>query len=213
MRRQFQATITLLRQAYPTPKTALIHRNSFELLVATILSAQCTDVLVNKVTPILFSRYQTIDAFANAPIDELTEALRRVTFFRNKAKNIQASARMILERFGGNVPSTMQELITLKGVARKTANVVLHDAFGISEGIVVDTHVVRLSQRLGFTKHQDPVRIEQDLMKTFDKSLWGWLAHALIWHGRRVCKARKPLCQSCTLQHICPTGRTILRSA
>jgi endonuclease-3 len=204
VRPRLKLIITLLLQAYPNPQTALLHNSAFELLVATILSAQCTDVLVNKVTPALFLKYPTVKAFASAPIEELTDSLKQVTFFRNKAKNIKASAGLILEQFAGKVPASMEELVMLKGVARKTANVVLHDAFGINEGIVVDTHVMRLSQRLGFTKQQDPVKIEQDLMKLFDTSLWGWLSHALIWHGRKICKAKKPLCSACSIESVCP---------
>ncbi len=198
--------LRLLKKLYPSVGTALLHTSPWELLVATILSAQCTDVLVNKVTPDLFKRYPTITTFADVDVVELTDALKRVTFFRNKAKFIKATAEKILVNFGGKVPQTMAELITLSGVARKTANVVLHDAFQVNEGVVVDTHIFRLSHRLGFSTKQTPEGVEQDLMAIVAKKSWGWIAHALIWHGRKICKARNPLCSQCILSKQCPSN-------
>ena len=187
------------------PRTALAFSTPFELMVATILSAQTTDVQVNKVTPGLFRKYPTVDAFASTPPERLAQDIRSVNFFNNKAKSIHKAAVMLLERFGGRVPSTMEELVTLPGVARKTANIVLHSAFGKEEGIAVDTHVMRLSKLLGLTKHTDPVRIEQDLMAVTPKKEWGNLSHLLIYHGRAVCKARKPDHAACVLFDICPS--------
>ncbi|MDA8099049.1 MAG: endonuclease III [Nitrospiraceae bacterium] len=187
------------------PKTALAFQTPFELLVATILSAQTTDVQVNKVTPALFKKYRTIRSFADTPAEKLAQDVRSVNFFNNKAKNIRKTAAMIMDAFGGAVPQTMEELVTLPGVARKTANIVLHSAFGIESGIAVDTHVKRVAYLLGFTKHTDPVKIEQDLMAITPKKEWGNLSHLLIYHGRAVCQARKQLHDACVLRDICPS--------
>lgn len=201
-----RAIIARLKKEYSgRPTTALHFSTPFELLVATILSAQTTDTQVNKITPALFKKYPDIEAFAKTKPEKLALDIRSVNFFNNKAKNIQRAAAMIMDRFGGKVPKTMQELITLPGVARKTANIVLHSAFGIEEGIAVDTHVKRLSFRLGLTKHSDPVKIEQDLMAITPKKEWGALSHLLIYHGRAVCKAAKPKHDVCVLSGICPS--------
>lgn len=195
-----------LQKLYPDAHCALEHADAFQLIIATILSAQCTDDRVNMVTPILFARFPTPQAMAQADIAELEQIVRSTGFYRNKAKSIKECARGITERFGGQVPRTMDELLSLRGVARKTANVVLGNAYGINEGIVVDTHVGRLSHRMGLTKHGDKeaVKIEQDLIKLFDRDRWTMLAHLLIFHGRQVCAARKPACDRCPLSDICP---------
>jgi len=190
------------------PRTALEFRTPFQLLVATILSAQTTDVQVNKITPGLFRKYKTMDAFAKTPPETLAQDIRSVNFFNNKAKSIQRAAAMIIDAFGGTVPQTMEELIRLPGVARKTANIVLHDAFGKEEGIAVDTHVKRLSKLLGLTRHIDPVKVEQDLMQAAPRKAWGTLSHLLIYHGRAVCQARKPKHEECVLSDICPSSKT-----
>jgi endonuclease-3 len=189
------------------PRTALAFSNAFELLVATILSAQTTDVQVNKVTPALFKKYRTIGAFAATPPETLAQDIRSVNFYNNKAKSIVRTAKVIVEQFGGSVPRTMEELVQLPGVARKTANIVLHSAFGIEAGIAVDTHVKRLAFLLGLTKHTDPVKIEQDLMAVTPKKDWGNLSHLLIYHGRAVCQARKPQHDKCVLNDICPSAK------
>ena len=195
-----------LHEAYPDVKCELNHRNALELLVATILSAQCTDARVNMVTPALFEKYPTAEALATADITELEEMVRSTGFYRNKASNIQEACRRIVTEYGGEVPQTMDELLTLKGVARKTANVVLGTWFGIADGVVVDTHVKRLSNKLGLTKESDPIKIEKDLMKLTPQSEWVDLSHLLIFHGRRVCNARKPNCVECTINHLCPSS-------
>jgi endonuclease-3 len=197
--------IKRLKKIYPEPKTALNYSNPFELLVATILSAQTTDVHVNKVTEKLFKKYKYIKDYAYTPIEELQKDISSINFYRNKAKNIQACAKLIIERFNSNVPKKMEDLLTLPGVARKTANIVLSNAYGINEGIAVDTHVRRLSQRLGLTKEDDPVKIEQDLMKITPQKEWGNLSHLLIFHGRVVCQAKKPKHKECVLFDICPS--------
>ncbi|MCB9147209.1 MAG: endonuclease III [Caldilineaceae bacterium] len=196
-----------LHEAYPDVKCELNHRNALELLVATILSAQCTDARVNMVTPALFEKYPSAEAFANADITELEEMVRSTGFYRNKASNIQEACRRIVTEYGGEVPQTMDELLTLKGVARKTANVVLGTWFGIADGVVVDTHVKRLSNKLALTKESDPIKIEKDLMKLTPQSEWVDLSHLLIFHGRRVCNARKPNCAECTINHLCPSSQ------
>jgi endonuclease-3 len=190
-----------------TPQTALRFFSPFELLVATILSAQTTDVQVNKVTEGLFNKYRSPRDFADIAPEKLANDIRSVNFFNNKAKNIQKAATMIMERFGGVVPRTMEELVTLPGVARKTANIVLSSAFGVNEGIAVDTHVRRLAYRLGLTRHEDPVKIEQDLVKLTPRKEWGNLSHLLIFHGRKVCQARKADHASCVLFDICPSRK------
>ncbi len=196
-----------LDQMYPAADCALLHTNPFQLLVATILSAQCTDERVNIVTKTLFKKYKTPADFARVSQPALEKEIRSTGFFRNKAKNIRAASKMIVERFGGKVPRTMEELLTLPGVARKTANVVMGTAFGIAGGVVVDTHVQRLSQRLGLTRQEDPKKIEQDLMKILPQERWISFSHQLIWHGRRVCPARGPKCLECPLLDVCPTGQ------
>lgn len=194
----------LFLENYPDAHCALLHRNAFELLVATILSAQCTDERVNKVTPALFELYPDPESMANAPILDLETLIRSTNFYKNKAKNLKACAARLVDVHGGQVPSTMEELVQLAGVGRKTANVVLGNAFRIAHGIVVDTHVGRLSQRLGWTSHIDPVKIEQDLQKIAPKDTWIDLPHQLIFHGRAICKARRPLCEKCFLFDRCP---------
>jgi endonuclease III len=176
------------------------------LLIATILSAQCTDKQVNLVTPGLFRRYRTPADYAVAPLAELEQAIRRLGFFRHKARHIRACGRALVERHGGEVPRTMSELIELDGVGRKTANVVLGNAFGLNEGVVVDTHVVRLSRRLGLTRHESPERVELDLMELVPRQQWTQFSHWLIWHGRRRCAARKPDCAGCEVRELCPSA-------
>lgn len=204
-REQMSVIIKRLRKEYPALKCALNFMNPFELLVATILSAQSTDRQVNKVTAVLFKKYTAIEDFAAAHPDRFRKDVSSVNFYNNKAKNIQATARMVLEQFHGKVPKTMDELVLLPGVARKTANIILYNAYGITEGIAVDTHVKRLANRLGLTKHEDPVKIEKDLMAITPKKEWGDLTHMLIDHGRAVCQARKPIHNNCVLADICPS--------
>lgn len=219
--------LTLLKQHYPNARIVLNFSNNWELLVAVILSAQCTDVMVNRVTAVLFPKYQKakiksqkykskckiitpelqeIINFSEVDVSELEKDIRSTGFYKNKAKNIKSAAKMILEKFDGEVPRTMDELITLPGVARKTANIVLGNAYEIVEGIAVDTHVRRLSQRLGFSKNTDPDKIEQDLMKLFDKKDWFKLTYLLIEHGRATCNAKKPKCNECFLSKLCPSA-------
>ena len=194
-----------LNKAYPKPETALNFSDPFQLLVATILSAQTTDVLVNKVTENLFRKYRTVKDYADASLETLQKDTGSVNFYKTKAKNIQAGAKIIVAQFNSQVPKTMNELTSLPGVARKTANIVLSNAFGIHEGIAVDTHVKRLSYRLGLTKNTDPVKIEKDLMAITPKKEWGNISHLLIFHGRKICQARKPDHQECVLSNICPS--------
>jgi endonuclease III len=191
---------------YADLTTGLTFSNPLELVVATILSAQCTDERVNMVTPPLFARYPDAQAYVDADPAELEGIIHSCGFFRNKAKNIQGMARLLVERFGGEVPGTMEELLTLPGVARKTANVVLSHAFGRDEGIAVDTHVQRLSKRLGLTSQSTPEKIEADLMALVDPELWGRVSDVLIWHGRKVCAARAPACGDCVVADICPSA-------
>jgi len=191
---------------YPDPHCELVHRSPLELLIATILSAQCTDVRVNQVTEALFRKYRRPEDYLAVPEEELQDDIRPTGFFRNKAKNIRGACRRLLEAYGGEVPGTMAELLTLPGVARKTANVVLGECFGRAEGIAVDTHVTRLSGLLGLTRHTDPVKIERDLMAAFPQEHWTALSHLLILHGRRVCAARRPNCAGCTLSDVCPAA-------
>jgi endonuclease III len=193
-----------LRQAYPDAHCELNFSNPLELLVATILSAQCTDKRVNIVTENLFKKFRTAEDFAKADARELEQAIKTAGFYRNKAKNIKAAAQSIVEKHGGKVPRTMEELVELGGVGRKTANVVLGNAFGIRLGIAVDTHVARLSFRLGFTNETDPVKIEEILMKLVQREQWTLVSHLLIWHGRRRCFARKPDCKNCEVLKLCP---------
>jgi endonuclease-3 len=196
--------ITALDRTYPRAKCGLRHSKPLELLVATILSAQCTDKRVNIVAKELFKKYRSAADYANAPLTELEQAIRTTGFFRNKAKNIRACCRKLVEHHGGKVPQTMEELTQLDGVGRKTANVVLGNAFGINVGVVVDTHVARLSQRLGLTKQKDPEKIERDLMALVPKKRWILFSHWLIWHCRRRCSARKPDCGHCEIKKLCP---------
>ena len=201
-----EETISRLKAAYPNARTELSWTNPLELLVATILSAQTTDVRVNLVTPNLFAKYPTAADYAGADPEELEEDIRPTGFFRNKAKSLLGMARALVEDHGGEVPRTMPELVALPGVGRKTANVVLGNAFSIDEGVVVDTHVRRLSNRLGFTTQKDPEKIERDLMQTVPREDWTVFSHLLILHGRSTCKSRKPDCENCTLNDLCPSA-------
>lgn len=196
--------LSILKKTYPNVQCALTHKNPWELLMATILSAQCTDVRVNMVTPGLFKQYPTPQALAKAPLPDVEKVIRSTGFYRNKAKSLVLSSREIAEKHGGRVPQDMEELLKLRGVARKTANVVMGSGFGIASGVVVDTHVTRISGRLGFTKHTDPVKIEQDLMKIVPKKDWIWYSHAIISHGRAICKAQNPQCNGCPVNKLCP---------
>jgi len=195
-----------LKRLYPNATCTLNYETPVQLLVATILSAQCTDERVNQVTPELFRRFPDAQAIANADISELESLVRSTGFYRNKAKNIQGACRMIMEKYGGKLPKRMELLLELPGVARKTANVVLAQAFGINQGVTVDTHVKRLSNRLGLTEHQDPIRIERDLIPLLPQPDWENWSIRLIYHGRAVCNARKPACHSCTLADLCPAA-------
>ncbi|MGP8320572.1 MAG: endonuclease III [Methanosarcinaceae archaeon] len=201
----FDRIWTLLRAEYPDASPELHFNNPLQLLVATILSAQCTDAQVNKVTGILFNKYKSVDDFANADIHELEKDIYSTGFYRNKAKNIKNSARIIISDFNSQIPNTMEEILTLPGVARKTANIVLARGHGVIVGIAVDTHVKRLSYRLGFSGHTDPVKIEKDLMNIIRKKDWEALSMTLILHGRRVCVARKPKCGACIVNTLCPS--------
>jgi endonuclease-3 len=202
--------IAELHTLYPDADCALRHRGAWELLVATILSAQCTDVRVNMVTPVLFGHYPTVRDMAKARQPDVEKIIQSTGFYRNKARSLIGAARTIVERFGGNVPDTMDELTTLPGVARKTANVILGAWFNKNEGVVVDTHIGRLAHRLRLTwrsrDDKDAAKIEQDLMEVFPRDQWTFVGHALIWHGRRVCQARKPNCAGCTLSVRCPSA-------
>ena len=205
------AIIKGLRKAYPNAHCELDYSNPLELLIATILSAQSTDKQVNLVTPDLFKRYRSAADFASADMAELQKSVQRLGFFRNKAKSIQSCCRDIRDKHGGEVPRTMEQLTELAGVGRKTANVVLGNAFNINEGIVVDTHVIRLSERLGLTRETDPEKIERDLVKIVPRDIWTLFSHLLIWHGRRRCFARNPDCVNCEVLGLCPTGQKRLR--
>jgi len=194
----------ILKRIYPDSQTALRHRNPVQLLVATILSAQCTDERVNEVTKTLFKKYRTAADYANADPEELENDIRPTGFFRNKTKSIQGCCRGLIEKHGGKVPRTMQDLVKLPGVGRKTANVVLGSAYGIVSGVVVDTHVARLAGRLKLSDQRNPEKIEADLMKLLPEEEWIGFAHRLIFHGRRVCQARRPRCSDCAVGHLCP---------
>jgi endonuclease-3 len=196
-----------LKATYPEARCALLHESAFELIVATILSAQCTDARVNLVTPALFARYPNAQALAEAKQEELEEIIRSTGFFRNKARSLIGMARALVADHGAAVPRTMEELQVLPGVGRKTANVVLGNAFGINEGVTVDTHVARLSRLLGLTRHHDPARIEQSLMPLFPREDWALLSHLLIFHGRQICIARRPRCGACVLADLCPSAQ------
>jgi endonuclease-3 len=198
-----QAILQKLDEAYPNVTCALEHHTPFQLLISTILSAQCTDERVNQVTKTLFVKYRTPKDFAYANPAELEQEIRPTGFFRNKTKSIMGASKKIVEEFGGELPRTMDELLTLPGAARKTANVVLGTAFGIAVGVVVDTHVIRLSNRLDLSRNTDPKKIEQDLMQILPREKWILFSHQLIWHGRKVCQARKPKCAECNLEPLC----------
>ena len=201
-----KALVEAFGKVYPEAHCELVFSNPLELLVATILSAQCTDKRVNMVTPALFKKYRTSRAYAEAPREELEKEIQSTGFFRSKAKSLRAMAAGLVANHGGKVPRTMQDLTALAGVGRKTANVVLGNAYGMNEGVVVDTHVLRLSRRLGLTRHIEPGKIEQDLMKLIPRDKWTLFSHWLIWHGRRRCQARKPDCDGCEVQHLCPSA-------
>jgi endonuclease-3 len=206
---QVHAIIAELHRLYPEAACTLHYSNPLQLLIATQLSAQCTDERVNIVTEQLFQKYRSVEDFANASQEELEQDIRPTGFYRNKARNIRAACQRIISEYGGEVPCTMSDLLSLAGVARKTANVVLGNAFGVVVGFVVDTHVGRLSRRLGWTKNTDPGKVEQDLMRTIPQQDWLDLSHLLIFHGRAICMARKPLCARCTLSHLCPSAFTL----
>ena len=195
-----------LDETYPNARCALHHNDAWELLVATILSAQCTDVRVNMVTPVLFAKYPTVEDFARLKPEDLEPDIRSTGFFRNKSKSLVGAAKKIVSNFGGKVPETMEELLTIPGAARKTANVVLGSWFGKNVGVVVDTHVHRISRRLELTKNDDPVRIEQDLMKVVPQAKWTDFSHQIIHHGRALCIARNPKCADCPLENVCHAG-------
>jgi endonuclease III len=204
--------IKIWPKVYPDARTELNFKTPLELLIATILSAQCTDKRVNMVTPELFKKYRSANDYANVGPGELENAIKSTGFFNSKAKSIRGATSTIDKKFGGKVPNSMEQLRELPGVGRKTANVVLGNAFGINEGIVVDTHVIRLSERLGLTKQKDPEKIEQDLMKLVPQKYWATWSHWLIWHGRRRCYARKPDCSNCEVFKLCPSGKVFLRT-
>ena len=197
------AILAGLDAAYPAASCELKHHNAFQLLISTILSAQCTDVRVNEVTKTLYAKYPTPESFAYATPSKLEQEIRPTGFFRNKTKSIMGASKAIVEKFGGQVPRTMEEMLTLPGVARKTANVVLGTAYGITSGVVVDTHVIRIAQRLDLSRNGDPKKIEQDLMQVIPGEKWILFSHQIIWHGRRVCQARKPKCAECNLEALC----------
>ena len=209
-KRRARKVVTALRKLYPDADCALEHDSALRLLISTILSAQSTDETVNKVTPVLFKRFKNARAIADAPRDTIEEIIHSTGFFRQKAKSVQGACRKIVDDFGGEVPDNMDDLVTLPGVARKTANVVLGTWFGRNDGIVVDTHVGRLAERLALTwsskNNKDAVKIERDLMEIIPRKDWTFFAHALVWHGRKVCSARKPACDRCTLSKHCPSA-------
>ena len=207
-KQRVEKIIELIEKQYPNAKTALNFTNPLEILLATILSAQTTDVTVNIVTKNLFKKYRTAEDYVNADIVEVEQVIHSTGFYHNKAKNLQKCCQLLVEKFHSQVPKTMEELLELPGVARKTANIVLYNAFGITAGIAVDTHVTRLSQRLGLTKQKDQNKIEQDLMQITPKERWMPLTDLLIFHGRKVCMAKKPQCEVCVLNKICPSAFT-----
>ena len=200
------AILERLKEEYPEASCALLHANAYQLIVATILSAQCTDVRVNMVTPEVFRRYPTPAALARARQPDLEEIIKSTGFFRNKTRNLIAMAQALVAEYSGEVPRSMEQLQALPGVGRKTANVVLGNAFGINEGVTVDTHVARLSRLLRLTRHDDPVKIERDLMPLFPRDDWALLSHLLIFHGRTICIARRPKCAECVLSNLCPSS-------
>ena len=196
----------LLKKKFPDAKTELNFKNPYDLTCATIMAAMCTDKLVNKVTPAFFQRFPTPKNLAEADIEEIKTYIKSVNFFNNKAKSLSGMARKLVSDFNGQVPRTMQELLTLPGIARKSSNVILNEAYDLAEGFVVDTHITRVSNRLGLTTQKNPVKIEQDLMKAFDKKDWRHLSSAMVLHGRYTCIARKPKCAECVLNKICPSA-------
>lgn len=202
----FQLVLKQLKKHYPDAHCALLFKNPFELLIATVLSAQCTDERVNKVTPVLFKKYKDPKTMSEAPVEDIEEIIRSTGFFKNKAKNIKAASQILVEKFQNKVPANLDDLVMLPGVGRKTANVVLGNAFNIASGVVVDTHVSRLSNRFKWVKTEDAVKIEQKLNKLCPESDWIMLSHYLISHGRAICKARSPECESCFLQNSCPAA-------
>jgi len=206
LKERTEKIIKLLKRAHPDAKCALNHANAFELLIATILSAQCTDERVNKVTADLFRKYRKPEDYLKVPATELQQDIRTTGFFRNKTKSIQGASKMLVEEFDDEVPQSMEELLKLPGVARKTANVVLGVAYAKAEGVVVDTHVSRLSHRLKLTRHKDAGKIEKDLMEIVPRKNWIEFAHLLIFHGRRICKARRPVCEECVVEELCPSS-------
>ena len=208
---QIRAITAELWRLYPDAKCSLDFSNPLELLIATQLSAQCTDERVNLVTRDLFRKYRSAEDYATVSQEELEQDIRSTGFYRNKAKNIRAACQLLITNYDGEVPSRMEDLLKLPGVARKTANVVLGNAFGIIEGFVVDTHIGRLARRFGWTKNEDPVKVEQDLMRLVPRQDWLDLSHLLIFHGRAICQARKPLCQQCTLSKLCPSAFHIIQ--
>jgi endonuclease-3 len=212
VRERVKQLVQIFPRVYPGAHTELNFNNPLQLLIATILSAQCTDKRVNMVTPHLFQKYKAAADYAKAPTAELEKAIKSTGFFRNKTKSIRAATSTIAQKFNGRVPDTMEELRELPGVGRKTANVILGNAFGKDEGIVVDTHVARLSHRLRLTRHVDPEKIERDLMKLVPREHWTNWSHWLIWHGRRRCFARKPDCANCEIFRLCPSGKIFLRT-
>ncbi|MEM2881642.1 MAG: endonuclease III [Candidatus Bathyarchaeia archaeon] len=205
-RERAEELLSILEREYPNARIALNYSNPFELLIATMLSAQCTDERVNKVTKELFKKYRTAEDYANADLSELEAMIRPTGFYRAKARNLKKAARILVERFGSKVPKEMGALLELPGVARKTANIVLANAYGVVEGIAVDTHVRRLSRRLGLTKEEDQDAIERDLMAIVPKEYWNRITYLLMEHGRRVCKARKPACNACAVSKLCPSA-------
>ncbi len=205
--------LRLLKKRYPNPRTQLTWKNPWELLVATILAAQCTDVRVNQVTPEFFKRWPDVYALKEAKQEEVEKVIYSTGFYKNKAKNLIMSAKKIAEEFNGEVPSSMKELISLPGVARKTANIILSNCFSKHEGIAVDTHVKRISKRLGLTSSTNPLKIERELMEIFPQQEWGNVNHLLVWFGRDVCRSRKPLCSECELNHLCEEKTKITSSS
>lgn len=209
MKNSINEILRILKKNYPDSKTALSHKNALDMLISTILSAQCTDERVNKVTKELFKKYKEAEHYADANIKELEQDIRSTGFYKNKAKNIKNCCKMLLANYNGKVPNTIEELIKLPGVGRKTANVVLGAIFNKAEGIVVDTHVRRVSFRLGLTKNKNPDKIEQDLIKLIPKKDWIFISNSLMWHGRKICNSRSPLCSKCFLNKICPRNGVV----
>jgi len=210
---QIKAIIEELHRLYPDARCTLNFSNPLELLIATQLAAQCTDERVNMVTEKLFQKYRSPEDYVKVSPEELEQDIKQTGFYRNKAKNIRAACQRIITEYGGEVPQTMAGLLSLAGVARKTANVVLGNAFGIVEGFTVDTHNIRLSRRLGWTKHDDAVKVEQDLMRIIPREDWFDLSHLLIFHGRTICNARRPLCEQCSLAPLCPSAFVVIKNA